>query len=256
MSFRTVDLDYGAEKRQTTVAQGQEHELGTLGVLPDGRLFRYNFMDGAVTAGKLLQTSANVANHDMDLVTAIAAIGATSITVTLGATALAKDAAKDGYIYVNDLIGEGQMFKIGPHAAVDSAGSFACPIRDEGGVRTALDATSLCGIMYNPHNNVIIAPTTPTGDIVGLTVVDRADNTYGWGMINGRHPVWIYGTVIIGRAVTRSVTTAGAVDTYPITLTEGAPNTYVPGDVIVIGEVTLIVAVTTHYGMVKFNINA
>jgi len=254
MPDRIVELDYGAEKRQTTVAQGQEHELGDVGMLRDGRTFRYNFMDGAVTAGKLLQTSANVANHDMDLVTAIAAIGATTITVTLGATALAKDAAKNGYLYVNSLVGAGQLFKIATHAAVASGGSFACPIQDEGGVRTALDATSLCGIMYDPFKDVIVAPTTPTGDIVGVTVVDRADNTYGWGLVQGISPVLINGTVIIGRDVTRGVTTAGSVDTYPITLTEAAPNTYVPGDVRTVGQVTLIVAVTTDHGMVKFNI--
>ena len=166
---RITELNYGAEKRQGTT---QEHELGDLGMARDGRLFRYVFMDGAVTAGKLLQTSANIAAHDMDLVTAIAAIGATTITVTLGATALALDAAKDGYLYVNDGVGEGQMFKIGPHAAVASSGSFVCPIRDEGGVRTALTAASECGIMYNPFKDVVVAPTTPTGDIVGVTVRD------------------------------------------------------------------------------------
>ena len=47
-------------------------------------------------------------------------------------------AATDGYLYVTDSIGDGQMFKIDTHASVASSGSFVVPIRDEGGVRTAL----------------------------------------------------------------------------------------------------------------------
>ena len=238
-----VKLNYGEEKRQTTA---QEHPLGQTAELPDGRSFRYIFMDGAVTAGKLLQCSANVADHDMDLVTAAAAAGATTVTVTLGGTALAADAAKDGYLYVNDGPGEGQLFKIDTHAAVAASGSFVVPIKDEGGVRTALTASSLCGIMYNPWKDVIIAPTTFTGHIVGATTRDMSDNNYGWAQRTGVAAILINGTVTIGEGVSRGATTAGSVD---------ADNYGGTAEIEHIGTVTLIVAVTTDYGLINMHLN-
>ena len=232
-----VYLNYGEEKRQTTT---QEHPYGQLGMNRDGRAYRYIFMDGAVTAGKLLQTPANIAAHDMDLVTAIAAIGAITISVTLGATAIAADEYKDGYLYVNDLVGEGQFFKIDTHALVASSGTFAVPIRDEGGVRTALDATSLCGLMKNPWKDVIIAPTTFTGDVVGRTTRDMSDNNFGWAQRTGLAALLADGVPIIGQQLSRSNGVAGAVE--PIVTTAGAT-----GEFQTVAVTTLIAAVTTDY---------
>ena len=195
MPYDIVRLNYGAEKRQTTT---QEHPYGQQGATVDGRHFRYIFMDGAVTAGKLLQTPVTDAAHDMDLVTAAAAAGATTISVTLGAVAAAKDLYKDAYLYVNDGAGEGQLFKIGAHAAVASSGSFAVPIVDEGGVRTALDANSLCSLMKEPWKDVIVAPTTFTGSIVGATTRDMTDNNYGWAQRTGFACLLMKGTIVRG----------------------------------------------------------
>lgn len=238
MSYdRIVGLDYGAEKRQTTY---QEHELGDLAMLRDGRSYRYIFMDGAVTAGKLAQFVPNIAEHDMDLATAIAAIGATSISVTLGANDIAVDEYKDGFLYVNDVTGEGQLFKIGPHAAVASSGVFAVPLRDEGGVRTALDATSQCGLSKNPWKDVVVAPTTHTGAIAGATTRDMSDNYFGWAQRNGYAALWMDGTPIIGQQLMRSNGVAGAVE--PIVTTAGAS-----GEIEAVATTTLIAAATSDY---------
>lgn len=238
-----VYLAYGEEKRQTTYA---EHDLGQLGMHKDGRAYRYIFMDGAVTAGKLLQCRATTDAHDNDLVTAAAAIGASSVSVTLGATAIVADEYKDGYLYVNDVTGEGQMFKIGTHAAVASSGVFAVPIVDEGGVRTALTASSQCGLMRNPWKDVIIAPTTFTGHVVGATTVDMADNRYGWAQRTGIANLLIKGTVIIGGMVQRSNATttdvAGAVEavSYAATVEDQ-----------IIGSSTLNIVADTEYGLIN-----
>lgn len=242
-----IELVYGAEKRQTTAP---EHNLGELGMTKDGRAYRYIFMNGAVTAGKLLQCSANVAAHDMDLVTAAAAAGATSITVTLGATALAADAAKDGYLYVNDGAGEGQLFKIGSHAAVASSGSFAVPLKDDESVITALDANSLCGIIYNPWKDVIVAPTTFTGHIVGATARDMSDDRYGWAQRTGIAALLAKGTIVVGQALQRANATTtdvpGAVEiaSYASTVEDE-----------IVGVASLIVAVDTDYQLTNMTLN-
>lgn len=243
-----VKLNYGEEKRQTTT---QEHPYGQVAFLPDGRTFRYVFMDGAVTAGKLLQTPVTDAAHDMDLVTAAAAIGATTVSVTLGAVAAAADLYKDGYLYVNDGPGEGQLFKIDTHGAVASSGVFAVPIRDEGGVRTALTATSECGLFKNPYKDVVVAPTTFTGSIVGATTRDMTDNNYGWAQRQGQAALLAKGTIVRGGHVTRANATttdvAGAV--------EQADYAGTVEDQIV-GAVSNIISVTTDYTLVDMTLPA
>ena len=244
MPDRTVNLDYGNEKRETTV---QEHELGDLGLLRDGRTYRYNFVNGAITAGKVMSHGAIPTAHNMDLVTAITAIGATSINVTLGAAAIAADAFKDGYIWVNDLIGEGQMFKIATHAAFDSGAAVAVPILDEGGVRTALDATSLCGMMPNIWTENVICPTTGVGAVTGATTRDRADNTYGWVQRGGYAALWVQGTVVISSVVTTSAITAGSVDADS---NEGTTQREVVGTI-----ANGVIPATTDYGPINMNMN-
>ena len=233
-----IRLNNGSEKAQTV---NQEHNLGDIAYTQDGRWFRYCFSDGAVTAGKLVQQVANIAAHDNDLVTAAAAVGATTITVTLGATAIVKDEYKDGLHYVNDGPGEGQMFTIGAHPAVAASGSFAVPIVDEDGVRTALTATSECGLMKNPWKDVIIAPTTPTGAIAGRTCVDVSDNRYFWAQRTGLAAILIDGVVVIGQQVMRSDGVAGAVEAVDFA------GTVEPE---LIGAVTLLAVADTEYGLI------
>ena len=98
--------------------------------------------------------AAGIANHDMDLVTAAAAQDATSITVTLGATAATLDQYKGGYIYVNDGPGEGQSFAIAGHPAADASATLALRLEDGDDVRVALTSASLCGLMANPYSSV------------------------------------------------------------------------------------------------------
>jgi len=95
MSFpNTISGRYGWEKVQTST---QKHKLGTEMVFVDGRKFRYVENGGSnITEGLLVASEAVVGNHDEDLAVATASTGATSITVTLGATAAAKDLYAEG----------------------------------------------------------------------------------------------------------------------------------------------------------------
>ena len=119
---------------------------------------------------------------------------------------------------------------------------------DEGWVRTALDANSLCGIQYNAWKDVIIAPTTHTGHIVGATTRDMSDNNYGWAQRTGLAALLADGVPIIGQQLTRSNGTAGAVE--PIVTTAGAS-----GEIEAVATVTLIAAVTTDYQLCNLTLN-
>ena len=246
MSSRSVvELNPGDELRETA---NQVHEFGTLGVLAD-REFRYCRLGAtAVTAGKVLQTAANVANHDDDLVVTAAAAGVTAVTVALGATAITADQYKDGYVYFHTSTGTGpgQMFKIGTHPAVASSGAFAVPFAGDQRLVTAVNATTTAGLMIAPHNKVIIAPTTHTGHCVGVTPFDVTADYYFWAQTKGVRNTLIQGTVTIGQEVMRSDGVAGAVE---------AADAAGTVENQILGTVTLIVNADADYGLIALKID-
>ena len=60
-NYGTIYGDYGDEKF-TSTTNDIGAILGTRMILPDGRVFRYAFSDGAVGAGKGVQSSIALAN--------------------------------------------------------------------------------------------------------------------------------------------------------------------------------------------------
>ena len=230
-----VELGYGQEKVQGTV---QHHPLDTPGLMPDGRLFRYCFSDGAVVAGHLLQTKVPVADDDMDVVVAAAAaIAAKSISITT-VSAILVDEYKDGFLYVNDGPGEGQCFRLGSHLAAGAAATLVLNLATDEEVITALTTASLVGLKWNKAKDVIDFPTTPTGVPVGVTPMDVSDNRYFWAQVQGDAAVLIEDTVVLGKGVIPGTTTAGSVKA----------QVDAGGDDPVIGWVNSPIAVTTDYG--------
>jgi len=211
-----VGLDYGDET-VTSTTESRGVTLGTKGLMPDGRVFRYSKAGEAITAGLMCQTPLAIANHDMDLVTAAAAVGATSIVSTLGGTAVTKDQYKGGTLYVNDGAGEGQTFRIATHAAVSSSGDFTVPFEGKQTVKTALTASSLTGIKANPYNGTLLYNTTPDGIPTGFSPTDVASGAYFWQQTYGDAAILVNGTVVLGQCVVPGTTTSGSVDTHVAT---------------------------------------
>ena len=187
------------------------YEFGTM--LYDGdRVYRYVGIGGTgVTAGKTLQhRAAHHANHRDLAVAANVAAGATSISVTLGATAAAENLYAGGYISINDGTGEGQMFKIKGHDQANA--STACTLNLFDKVSTALAAAdSKADLITNVYDDLIVAPATETGAVVGVTVIDMTADYYGWAQVGGPCAVLQVGTVVLGNNVVRSGGTAGGV---------------------------------------------
>lgn len=247
MAFPTrVYADHGMEKKTGST---KYHSLGTVLELPDGREFKYVLNGGvALTAGTIVAAEAPTEHHNMDLATAVAAVGATSITVTLEGTAAAKDLYADGYIFTNDGTGEGQVYRIKGHDAIDSSGSGAINLADADKIVVALDTTTLCGLAKNPYSGVVISPTTVVQRTVGVPPTDIAASQYGWVQTKGLASVLISGTVVLGRHIrVAGATTAGAA----MALVRAGSNE----DEQSIGVVMGVVSVTTDYGLVFLNID-
>ena len=229
--------------------------MGTKLVLPDGRVFRYALAGAtALAVGKLNQMAAPVANHLNKACDVARAIGATEISATLGATAAAANLYAEGFVHVNDATAEGHTYKIKEHAAAALSTVLTVTLADGVTVQVALvAATSEVTFTRNPYAGIIVCPTTLTAAVAGVNPVAVTAAYYFWLQTWGPAAVLANGTLVVGKMCANPATTAGSVDTYPITLTEGAPNTYTPGDSPVVGEVMQVNA-STEYALVFLKI--
>ena len=189
--------------------------LGTEARTSDGRHFRYALCGSTATvAGSLYATAAELTNHD-HLTPAVAAIGATAISVTLGATAVTANQYAGGLLVVDSAPGEGYSYFIVSHPAADL--STACVFTIEApGLIVAITASSEVTLTPNPYSKVIIVPaTTKTGAVVGVATYIITASEYGWLQTKGQCGVLCAGTIAVGAAAVSPSGTAGAVVTDP-----------------------------------------
>jgi hypothetical protein len=247
-TYGTIWGDYGDEK-VTSTSEDFGVTIGTRLILPDGRVFRYAFSNGAAGAGTGVQSSAAVANHDSDLaVAAASAVGAKSVSVTLGGTAAAEDLYANGYLFGNDVEGEGHVYRIRQHDAIGSGGTGTINLMDGDTISEALVAgSSQVGLVANPYMHVIPSPGgAQTGRTVGFAPAEVADDSYFWAQTWGEAAVLADGTLVIFRPVRMSDGTAGAVENY-------ASQT--ASEEQVVGFATNILAATTEFQFVFLQIS-
>ena len=239
-TYGTIWGDYGDEK-VTSTTEDLGLVMGTRMVLPDGRVFRYSFSNGAAGAGTGVQSSAALANHDSDLaVASAAAVGDKSVSVTLGGTAAAEDLYANGYLFVNDVNGEGHVYRIRQHDAIGSGGTGTINLMDGDAIAEALVAgSSQVGLVANPYAHVIPSPGgAQTGRTVGFAPREVADNAYFWAQTWGEAAILADGTLVIFRPVRMSDGTAGAVEEY---------SSQTDAEEQVVGFATNVLAATTEY---------
>lgn len=186
----------------------------------------------AIPAARLVQSPAIVAGHQGLAMTVPATAPATAgtflVSVTNGATVIQQNYYAGGYLIVRAGTGIGQTLRIKSNNA--GAASAATVITLEDAIQTTLDATSVINLIANPYMNVIIAPTTATGNAVGVTltpltasVAPTFDGTSGLQTATGTQQYGFIQTkgicscladasvATVGLGVMRSTTTAGTI---------------------------------------------
>ena len=139
---------------------------------------------------------ATSSGHIKDLVIAAAvaanASGIGAITVTNATTAISGSEYytgsrgdvgdyEDGYIFVNDADGEGQLFPIWRHSAAGSSGTLTIDLFENDFVATALTTSSEVGLAKSIYNAAEIWDVNDIdGPIVGVPASDIASGSYGW----------------------------------------------------------------------------
>jgi len=188
------------------------HAIGTLATTSDGRKFRYARAGAsALVAGDMIQAPAQLVNHDQ-LTPSAAAIGATEISVTLGATAVTANQYANGWICIDTTPGLGQFLKIQSHPAADASAAVVLTLFPEDALTVALTSSSRVTLVPNPYSAVIQTPvTTLTGAAIGAAIYPIAAGEYGWIQSGGPAAVLIAGTPGVGLAVVVPATAAGAV---------------------------------------------
>ena len=212
----TVALKYGKEKVTTT---GKKHPLGTRGVLPDGRVYRYAVNGGAaVESSELLQ--AAVEPNSSGLTNALDVVGGATtgvttlsvVTAVVTPTALAANYFAGGYLTVDTSPGQG-MYRIKSHAAFTSAAAGnQITFEEDDVIREALTSgTSKVGLRRNPYSSVVVAPTTATHIAVGVSPVAVAASVYFWAQTWGFCTVNADTAPVVGQKMVWPGASAGAV---------------------------------------------
>lgn len=193
----------------STVAQA---DLGALAMTPDGRSYRYVLAGGStLVAGNLLQAPAEVTNHQGLAPTANVAIGDTSLTVTLGATAATANQYANGWILVTVTPGLGQMLQIKSHPAADASATLTLQLADP--IKVALTtAASKIDLILNPYSGVIQNPASASSAPIGVAFWALTTATYGWVQVGGVASILNDGGSTVGTNVSASNGTAGAVE--------------------------------------------
>ena len=187
-------------------------DLGTKIQTKDGREFIWAKAGGSnLVAGTLQSSPAIVANHN-NISVAATNIGATEVTVTLGATAATANQYAKGLLMVVDGTGEGHSYSIKGHPAAASAADLVLKLDEPIRVALVAGATSEVTLYPNPYNGTVIYPTTPVGAAVGWATTVVTAGEYYWCQTRGPLAALMDGTPAIGSGLSPSNATAGAVE--------------------------------------------
>lgn len=187
--------------------------LGVRAVTGDGREFRLCQAGAtALVVGKLYSEAAQITAHHNLTPTAAAAIGATSVTVTLGGTAATANQYLNGYLLVEADSGgtPGYMYQIGGNPA-QSSGSGTLTVQLNDPLIVAITTSAKLTLIPNEYSNVIISAAAATGNPVGAAVFAVTASYYGWLQVKGPAAVLSDGAITVGVAVVKSSSVAGAV---------------------------------------------
>jgi len=194
-----------------SISASKELPIGTLGQTPDGRCYRYAQAGAADLApGKLAVAATVVANHQNMAVAAAAAVGATSVTVTLGATAATADYYADGFLTINDAAGEGISYRVKSHPAHAGSGSLVVELYDP--IKVALTTSSEASLDKNPWSAAVISVTDQADMPVGIPNVTITAAYYGWLQTKGVCSAFADESITAGLAVTTGTGVAGALE--------------------------------------------
>lgn len=190
----------------------KQEEYGTVGTTADGRRYRYVQFGGTVTAGNVVIAPSLVANHQNIAVQSAAAAGATTVFVTLGATAATQDQYAGGLLLVG-VAGSGVPVtrKIKGNTSGTSGSVIQVYLDGREPLLYALTTSNVVSLSASPFSSVTASSTA--GFPVGIVVVSSTTGTFGWVQTYG--PAQVVNdagaTLVALGKIKQSTSVAGAV---------------------------------------------
>ena len=174
--------------------------IGDTKELSQGRMIIYCRVTAGQTAiGTIYGTKPNQANHSNVVVAVTASIGAKQVTICAGATAIVADDYQDGWLLVNDAVGEGYCYMIDRHASAASGSGVTVYLKD--GLEVALTTASQVTLCYSRGH--VIPISTLSGTVtaapagVNLCVCTATQTTYQWMGMRGPWPARAGATPVV-----------------------------------------------------------
>ena len=163
-------------------------DAGTKMVLDDNRVYRYTKNAGTnQITGNMVEGAAQLTSDDDLALDAVHAVGETTLTFTSGTTTAASFYV-DGWCVVNKAAaaaGLGQVFQIATQAVFTSAAGDTIVLKESTPVLVALAASDEIALSPSPYRGVIVAPTTMTGTVIGVSHCARTALYWGWTQSGG-----------------------------------------------------------------------
>jgi len=171
----TIPVDQGIMETSSTA----KARLGTKLEVAD-RVFRYAYAATAsdLVAGRIAVAAAQDTGFGTVNLT-IASTNAGALTLTCTSTTMAVvNTMADGYFYVADLTGEGQMYRI----KSNEAGTTGFKVVLYDGLVSSLGSASVVGYVPNPYKSVTL---TATGKPMGVVPIAVTSGYYFWLQTKG-----------------------------------------------------------------------
>jgi hypothetical protein len=225
MSFPNIIWgDFGDEKETSSTRIGNL-PLGTRMQLPDGRVFAHCLQGGtAAIAGEFYMsevagtTGGCIAGSAL-VVDAAAAVGATTVSVTIGASgAITANQFADGYLTITaGTVGMGHIYRVISNTVASTLQASCQIVLDpDDGIKVALIASStLVQLRTNPFKNLILKPAGSTflGNPAGIPPIAIPAGYYGWVQRSGVAAALTAATAVAaGAPLCCSSTEAGALN--------------------------------------------
>ena len=201
MSFpNTIQGDYAASYETDAVAA---FPLGQRMECPNGRIFRYAEMGAIVgIAAKLYSAEATNTEWDtMATTTTITALTSTSVSYTNGASAVAQDELKYGYVIYEGAATLGEARRIFANHPAASGGTGKLYLFPNTTFETALTIAEVITVIKSPWKDIIITPPVllAASMPLGVPQVVIAANEHGWVQTHGVASCLAEDTIIIGK---------------------------------------------------------
>lgn len=272
MSFpETVVLTYGEVKAESSA---QRAPLGTRGVTPDGRVFRYAKAGGALKIGWPVQAEIafNITGlYGLSSSKNLPIAAGTTHTSTwtyiqvetswlAGTTAVIKDQWAEGYLFIGSCAdgvfttstGVGQIVAIKEHSGGPDSSTEHTQFHLADGDHLVEDVSTdhSVGLMKNPYKDVlgVTQAASPTSMVMGVALTNITSGYYFWCQTWGPAVLACGEACVIGNAVNYST------DAGDSGITEHIFSSNSGADSPILGH-TMIPAIASDYVMIMLQLS-